>query len=376
MFDVVICGAGPAGAVAATVLARAGARVLVLDRARFPREKLCGDTLNPGALAVLIRLGLDGAAAGSLELDGMIVTGGSGVRVEGRYDGLHGRALARRELDAALASAAAAAGAGMEERVLVQEPIVDASGGTPVVRGVVIHGRAGGSIRVPASIVIAADGRYSRVARALGLSKCAPRPRRWAIGGYFQDVGEMTSFGEMHVRAGHYIGVAPLPGGLTNACVVTPQPSGRSMNELLMSALRSDPLLHDRFARARMVGDAICLGPLAVDCNCAGMPGLLLAGDAAGFVDPMTGDGLRFAFRGGELAALEALRALEHGAEGVAAAHVRLLEARRREFARKVRFNRRLRSFVAYPGAVRAAAYGAVVAPAVLQRVIRYAGDP
>ena len=63
MLDVLIAGAGPAGAIAAMVLARAGARVLVLDRARFPRDKLCGDTLNPGALAVLERLGLDAAAA-------------------------------------------------------------------------------------------------------------------------------------------------------------------------------------------------------------------------------------------------------------------------------------------------------------------------
>jgi flavin-dependent dehydrogenase len=306
----------------------------------------------------------------------MIVTGGSGVLVKGHYEGLHGRALTRRELDAALASAAAAAGAGMEERVLVQGPLMDSSCATPFVAGLVIQGRAGGTIRVPASIVIAADGRYSRVARGLGLSRSAPRPRRWAIGGYFQDVEGMTSFGEMHVRPRHYIGVAPLPGGLANACLVTPRPSGRSMNELLLATLRSDPLLRDRFAHARMIGDAICLGPLAVDCDRAGMPGLLLAGDAAGFVDPMTGDGLRFAFRGGELAALEALRALEYGEQGAADAHVRLHEARRREFTRKVRFNRRLRSLVASPAAVHAAAYGAAVAPAVLQRVIRYAGDP
>ena len=57
MLDVLIAGAGPAGAMAATVLARAGVRVLVLDRARFPRDKLCGDTLNPGALAILSRVG-------------------------------------------------------------------------------------------------------------------------------------------------------------------------------------------------------------------------------------------------------------------------------------------------------------------------------
>ena len=139
-----------------------------------------------------------------------------------------------------------------------------------------------------------------------------------------------------------------------------------------MAALRSDGLLRDRFAAARMAGEPVCLGPLAVDCDVAGMPGLLLAGDAGGFVDPMTGDGLRFALRGGELAALEALHALEHGGDD---AHHRLLAARRREFARKWRFNRSLRAMVGFPGAVRAAGYGAMVAPALLQRVIRYAGD-
>ena len=97
--DVLIAGAGPAGAIAATVLARAGARVLVLDRARFPRHKLCGDTLNPGALALLKRLGLHAATGGSLPLSGMIVTGTDGVRVLGRYDGVCG--VAAPVLDAA-----------------------------------------------------------------------------------------------------------------------------------------------------------------------------------------------------------------------------------------------------------------------------------
>ena len=61
MLDVLIVGAGPAGAVAATVLARAGARVRIVDRATFPRDKLCGDTVNPGTLALLRRLGLAAA---------------------------------------------------------------------------------------------------------------------------------------------------------------------------------------------------------------------------------------------------------------------------------------------------------------------------
>ena len=142
---------------------------------------------------------------------------------------------------------------------------------------------------------------------------------------------------------------------------------------MLLTSLAADPLLGGRFAAARMVGDVVSLGPLGVDCSGAGAPGLLLAGDAAGFVDPMTGDGLRFAFRGGELAALEALGALSSGR--VDDAHVHLAQARAAEFASKWRFNRTLRLLVAYPGAVRAAGYAATLAPQVLRRAIQYAGD-
>jgi menaquinone-9 beta-reductase len=302
----------------------------------------------------------------------MIVTGADGVRVEGRYDGVCGEAIGRRELDAALVMAAAGAGATVEQGVLVQGPALDASGHVPRVTGLVVQTGGGRPVCVRASIVIAADGRYSRVARPLGLSRSSARPRRWAIGAYFRDVAGVSTFGEMHVRATHYIGVAPLPNGLTNACVVTANPGGRQPETVLMTALRGDPELRGRFADARIASPAICLGPLGVDCAVAGVPGLLLAGDASGFVDPITGDGLRFALRGGELAAHEALHALEHG---VASAHVRLLAARHREFAAKWRFNRTMRWLVGYPGAVRAAGYGASVLPQLLRHAIRYAGD-
>jgi flavin-dependent dehydrogenase len=359
--------------VAATVLARAGARVLVLDRARFPRPKLCGDTLNPGALAVLQRLGLGCAAAASIPLEGMIVTGDDGVRVVGRYDLVAGRSISRRHLDFALVMAAAGAGARIEQGVLVQEPIVDSSQREPLVKGLRVIGRQGKPIAIPARIVIAADGRYSRVARALGLSRAARWPRRWAIGAYFENVAGLSpSFGEMHVRRNHYMGVAPLADNVTNACVVLPDFAGRRPAPLLESTLKQDPQLRERFADARMITEAICLGPLSVDACAAGAPGLLLAGDAAGFVDPITGDGLRFAIRGAELAARQALDALERG---FGAAHVQLLASRRREFAAKWRFNRTMRWIVTYPSVIRAAEYSAAIVPQLLKHAIRYAGD-
>src|SRR5437870_9051565 len=107
MDDVVIAGGGPAGATAALVLARAGARVRILDRAQFPRDKLCGDTVNPGTMAELDRLGVSAAVRErGLRVDGMRVTGDGGVSgmvIEGRYPrGLCGCALLRRDLDAIL----------------------------------------------------------------------------------------------------------------------------------------------------------------------------------------------------------------------------------------------------------------------------------
>lgn len=374
--DVVIVGAGPAGAVAATLLARAGARVRLLDRARFPRDKLCGDTVNPGTLAALRRFGMAGTLdAKGLRIDGMVVTG-DGVTIEGPYpDGLHGRALARRELDSALIEQALAAGAQFEPGVAVRRALIGSTAAQPTATGVVVTAR-GSERTLRSRVVIAADGRRSTIAFRLGLARHPPKPRRWAIGAYFENVPRAAAFGEMHIRWGRYIGVAPLPGGVTNVCLVRPLPSAdgalRDAAALLRDELARDPLLANRFLDARMLAPPVVLGPLAVDYVGPSIHGLLLAGDAAGFVDPMTGDGLRFAVGGGELAAAAARQALEHGWGGV---HSRLASERQREFSAKLRFNRALRALVASPGAVRCGGFLASTMPAIVRAVVRRAGD-
>ena len=376
MLDVLIAGAGPAGSVAGAVLARAGARVRIVDRAMFPRDKLCGDTVNPGTLATLSRLGLARAIDScGLAVEGMRLTGTNGAVVEGRYPrGQIGRAILRRHLDWMLLQDAISAGAQFEPGVAVRRPLV--TGGR--VTGVRAGGR-GWEHDLSARLTIAADGRRSALAFSLGLAAHPARPRRWAIGAYVETAGPPTSlptFGEMHIRSGRYIGIAPVPGGLTNVCVVKPwRPGDRPLGDprkLLRGELAGDPLLRERFAEARVAGPPVVLGPLAVDVRDAAIEGLLLAGDAAGFVDPMTGDGLCFAIRGAELAAHAALMALEHGWNGV---HDGLAFQRRATFAGKWRFNRTLRAIVASPPAVAVAAAGARVAPAVLRQAIAYAGD-
>ncbi len=227
MVDVLIAGAGPAGSLAAIHLARAGARVLMVDRATFPRDKLCGDTLNPGAMRVLERVGLRAAIeAVSQPLEGMLLTGTGGVQVRGTYGrGLLARALTRRVLDQRLVEAAVAAGVQFQDGVRVEAPLVDERGGRPTVRGAVLCRTTGDTtrLRVPAQVTIAADGRRSALAFALGLASHPPAPRRWAVGAYFEGLAGLDVVGEMHVRGPHYIGVSPIGvDGLANVCLVTP----------------------------------------------------------------------------------------------------------------------------------------------------------
>ena len=378
MDDVLIVGAGPAGSVAATVLARAGARVRLIDRAAFPREKLCGDTVNPGTLALLQRLGLAGSIERrGLRVDGMLVTGDGGISVTARYPrGLSGRAIARSELDCALVECAVEAGATLDTGVTARGGLVTTtSRGEQVVDGV----EAGSSLSrrsFRARITIAADGRRSALAFGLRLARHPARPRRWAIGAYFEHDTRASTLGEMHIRLGRYIGVAPVRDGLVNVCLVKPAVGGDcefgDPERLLRREIASEPLLRDRLADARIVRPPLMLGPLAIDVTRPGIDGLILAGDAAGFIDPMTGDGLRFAVGGGELAAAAALRALEHGWRGV---HAWLEAERRRVFAGKWRLNRALRALVASPASIRAAGIGARLAPVVIRQLVARAGD-
>src|SRR5689334_17427703 len=139
LIDVLIVGAGPAGTIAATLLARQGVRVRIVDRARFPRDKLCGDTVNPGTLALLRRLNLaDRVECRGLPVAGMIVTGEDGVVVESRYpNGLQGRAMIRRELDWSLLQQAIAAGAEFDACTSVRRPLIESENGdVPSVGGV------------------------------------------------------------------------------------------------------------------------------------------------------------------------------------------------------------------------------------------------
>src|SRR5204863_2236868 len=132
--------------------------VRIVDRSSFPRDKLCGDTINPGTIAELERLGVaDAVHAAGLRVDGMTVTGEAGrgmVVITGRYPkGLCGRALLRRDLDAILLDRAVAAGAAFEPRVAVRSPIVGDRDGRAAVFGVET-GESRAPVRLEAPVTI------------------------------------------------------------------------------------------------------------------------------------------------------------------------------------------------------------------------------
>ncbi len=377
MLDVLIAGAGPAGAIAARALALRGARVLLVDRETFPRDKLCGDTLNPGAVKLLAGIGLAGGVLDTgLPIAGMRVTGPASSVVAHYKDGCRGVSLLRRELDHWLVEQAIAAGARFEPGLVAQSALTIESQQTTAVRGLVLRDRAGVVTRMPASVTIAADGRRSAVARSVGLGTHPASPRRWAYGAYFRADAPAGSevFGEMHVRSGWYAGVVPVPGNLLNVCVVVDQPeAGSQPLDLIRRCLAKDRELARRFGGREPVAPVSILGPLAVDSRSAGVPGLFTAGDAAGFVDPMTGDGLNLAMRGALLAADESMRVLEtgdwHGAVE------RLNRRRVTELGPKLRFNRFVRAMTASAVGVHAAGLAALVAPGLVRKLIVEAGD-
>ena len=338
--DVIVVGGGPAGAATAARLAGLGLHALVLDRAAFPREKACAEFLSPGAVAALERLGALGpaAAAGAWQ-DGMRIES-PGASFTLRYGGgRRGLGVARPVLDAALLAHASAAGAEVRERVDVAGALVEDG----IVRGVRLRG--GSELR--AGFVVAADGIRSPVARSLGLERRPRWPRRLGLVARVRGVPQRP-LGLMAVGRGGYCGVASVGDGETSVgMAVAPgvRRAGEPAEALFARVLAGLPAAPAAVAGAERVGPLRGVAPLARRVARVGGRGFLLVGDAAGFVDPFTGEGVHRALRGAELAAgaaAEALRRRDRAPAGYA-------ESRRRAFAAKERAVLLLQAALATP---------------------------
>ncbi len=320
--DVVVVGAGPAGAAASIELARAGRDVALIDRATFPRDKCCGDGLTTGALRHLDDLGLDPSAVASWHpVDACWVRSPSGrtVRFPFPDDGLFGAVARRVDLDAALVDLARSAGATVHQGHGFES--LAASG-----EGVTV--RAHGMEPVGARYLIAADGMWSPVRKAVGLGEPDYLGEWHAFRQYIRSPGEESHrlwvWFEPQLLPG-YAWCFPLPGGIANVGFGIRRATGsptRSMGETWRRLLDVPHVRHTlgEGAAAEAPHKAWPIPTRLPDTAVAALGGrVLLAGDAARASDPLTGEGIGQALETGRSAA-EAILVAGPRSPGAAAA--------------------------------------------------------
>jgi flavin-dependent dehydrogenase len=218
------------------------------------------------------------------------------------------------------------------------------------------------------------------VARGLGLLREHPRLRRFAVRGYWEGMEGLGDVGEMHVGGGGYCGIAPLGRDHANVAFVLDAraigPARGDLERFYRETLRRRwPGVAERVERAHLAERPRAIGPLALECRAVTFPGAVLVGDAAGFFDPFTGEGVTLALRTAELAAEAASRAL---ARKAAAPRERLLDyesAREAATRDKFRFNRLLQVAVGWPDAANAMARRLARRPDLADRLVSVAGD-
>jgi flavin-dependent dehydrogenase len=318
--EVIVVGGGPAGSLSAWLLAERGHRVLLLDKARFPRHKACSEYVNPAGARLLGELGLAGdlQTLGAHRMEAMLIHAPGGCRFLADFGiaapGSEALGLSRFRLDALLLDRARQAGVEVYEGAHVRDVLV-ADGS--------VHGVACtiDGVRMPlrAPLTIGADGRHGVVSRALGLDVPLRWPRRTGLVAHYRGVTGLGSWGEMHVaphRQG-YAGLAPLEQGLTNVAFVTASAAvadrAGSLEAFFEEALTAIPAVASRLAGAQRVGGIRGMGPMAHRARRIVGDGFMLVGDAASFLDPFTGDGIHEALRGATLLAPIADAALRAG---------------------------------------------------------------
>ncbi|MEV0977868.1 geranylgeranyl reductase family protein [Streptomyces sp. NPDC049915] len=324
--DVIVVGAGPAGSTAAYYLAAAGRSVLLLEKAAFPRDKICGDGLTPRAVKELTVMGL------GIEGDGWVRTGG--LRVHGVGNTVEmswptvasfpafGLVRTREDFDQLLAHHAAAAGARLLEATKVTEPVFDAATGR-VVGVIAQHGGRSRTYRAP--VVVAADGASSRLAVALGLHQRIDRPMGVAVRRYYTaerrnddhleiwlDLKTRNRSGRTYMPFG-YAWIFPVGGSTFNVGLGTfhvghkPDVDHRRMLEEWTQRLPAAWHFDEAHAISPVRGAPL---PAGFNRHPQYTRGVLLTGDAGGMINPLSGEGIDYAMESGRLSAETITRAL------------------------------------------------------------------
>ena len=312
--EVIIVGAGPAGASAAYHLAKSGRNVLLLDRQTFPRDKSCGDGLTRSAVRTLAEMGVTQLLNGAVKIGGVrIFMRGRGTRDFNYPDGMgepdHGMVVPRLQLDEAICRQAVAAGANFQQATTVTSLIRK---GDVTVGVEIIH--AGKKSELHAPVVVAADGATSRLARQANLVQTLPETYGFAIRGYYSGVKNLSDMLEIYMPVmdfsdqfllPSYGWVFPVGESKANIGVgVFQRDSTETVRELFDRFLLELRKQDNRFEHAEQCSPWKG-APLRFDFapeHCVS-PGLALIGDAAGMISPFTGEGISYALESGKLAA-------------------------------------------------------------------------
>ncbi|HMG70417.1 MAG TPA: NAD(P)/FAD-dependent oxidoreductase [Gemmatimonadaceae bacterium] len=359
--EVIVVGGGPAGASTACALAREGVDVLVLDRAKFPRDKVCAEYLSPQASRILSDMGVldEIERTEPAHLAGMRIRAPNGQVAIGEFAANHGfrafrdtgLAVRRMILDEIVLRGARTAGARVEESTRVTDL---ARNGSARVSGVTVLDSDGQQRTLRARYVVGADGLRSVIGRRLGLMRTSRIwPQRIALVAHYRKVQGVTDMGEMHVDYGGYFGIVDVGDGLMNVAVVVPMSRAKEIGEdkaeFFERWIASRPHLAERFAGAERITPVRATGPFANASRHAWSPGAALVGDAADFFDPFTGEGIYAALRGGELLAPYLAEALVRSPKEESRIISGYDRARKREFGGKWKLERIVGMAIAYP---------------------------
>ena len=302
--DVLILGAGPAGIATGLLLGRKGYSVEIVDSAFFPRTKICGEFLNPQAVRWLEENDLlaEVEKIKPFPIHGMRLTDLAGKSVAGTYRSGVGYAIQRKEFDALMVSLIQKEGIALHQGFRAKALIVEGN------RAVGISGTDanGATIEKRARILIGADGRNNLIGRTFRWMKTVKKFRKYAFLTYFRGVQDLQHYGEIHLAANGYVGVAPLDEQLANIALVIDEsdcPQGNTdLTEFLLNHL-SRISLYKRISNQDPLCPVISAGPLAYELRQTCGHGTLLVGDTCGFLDPFTGEGINYAFVSATIAA-------------------------------------------------------------------------